>query len=420
MVELTNSFSSEWRDAIAPAIREWWTPRARVLLRIAILMLAVYAALKLGDEVRRMIWDFEEGSAWDLKFIQREVVQWFSGRPVYAEMDTAVYPPASLVLFYPFLGWLPLDSVRWLWMAATAAAIIWLIWLLARYTGVAAPSDRAMIALFLLAMNSTGVAFGIGQWILFILPFLLVGLFTLQDPVSWRRDLVVAGCLIAALAKPSISAPFLWLALFSPGGWRVLGLVTLGYGGLSLYAVSFQSAPLTVLFRDWIVQISSIAATQGYGNVSTWVSNLGFGEWSLFASLLVFLSIGLWAYRHRHSDLWLLLGIVALASRLWTYHQFADDVLILFPLIALFRIASRGRVENGNDVTAGLLLAAMMLFMLLPAQMLSFPSPWNFPFSIGHPLIWTIGLAFLLIQAQIKKRNSLDPTNYQAAPLKVG
>lgn len=79
MVELTNSFSSEWRDAIAPAIREWWTPRARVLLRIAILMLAVYAALKLGDEVRRMIWDFEEGSAWDLKFIQREVVQWFSG-----------------------------------------------------------------------------------------------------------------------------------------------------------------------------------------------------------------------------------------------------------------------------------------------------------------------------------------------------
>jgi hypothetical protein len=39
--------------------------------------------------------------------------------------------------------------------------------------------------------------------------------------------------------------------------------------------------------------------------------------------------------------LWLLLGVTALVARFWTYHRWYDDLLILLPMIALFRIAQQ-------------------------------------------------------------------------------
>lgn len=410
-----NSFTLDRRLAAATAIRNAWTRNEQTWMRVAIALLAICAALKLGDEVRRMIWDFEHGSSWDLKYAYRQVSVWFSGNSFYAELQ-ALYPPASYVLFYPFVGWLPIEQVRWLWMAATAATLAWLVYLLVKYSGAETRAERILIACFLLAMNSTGVAFGIGQWILFLLPFLLVGLFTLQQPVSWRRDLVAAACLTLTLIKPNISVPFFWLVLFASGGWRVLGLVALAYSGLSFLAASFQSTPLLDLIGEWTVQASTAAATQGYGNISIWLASLGLGRWALFGSLLVLIATGVWTWRHRELDLWLQLGVIAIAARLWTYHQIADDPLIMLPIIALFRIASRGAAEQGDDVIAGLLLAATMLLMLLPAQMYYSTPPLNLLFTIAHSLIWIIDLIFLVIHAERKIKGSLSPSPYQSQP----
>lgn len=400
MVELTNSFSSEWRDKIAPSIRGWWISHVLGLMRIAIVLLAISAIAKLGLEFWRLIWGQTLFAATDLEIAQRHVMTWFAGKSLDVDPVPLLYPPASMAILYPFIGWMSFDAARWFWAATTFAALVWTVYLLKKYGGAESHGELSLVALFLLAMNATGGTIGYGQLGVHILPFLIVGLFSLRQPTSWRRDIVAALALIAALVKPSIAVPFLWIVLFSPGGWRVLGLITLGYSAVTLLAASFQPAPLLILIRDWLGRSSLHATTVGYANVDIWLADLGLGQWALFGSIVVLIVVGVWIYLHRTDDLWLVLGVTAIAARIWTYHFPYDDMLILFPMIALFRIAKRGEAANGYDVVAGLLLAITMLLLLLPVGMFSLPPPWNYPFNIGHPLSWIIVLVFLIAYAQ--------------------
>lgn len=404
-------FSSDRRLAVFSAIRTTWMHHAQTYTLLAIALLCIYTAFKFADEFPRLLWDQTGSSAWDLRVIQREVVDWFSGRSIYTESDTAVYPPASLVLFYPFLGWLPFGWARLLWGATTIGVLIWLIYLIAMHSGTQAPTEIALVSLLFIAMNATGVTIGVGETILHLVPFLIAGLFAMQRPASWRRDIVAAFCMIVALLKPSVSVPFLWMVLFSADGWPVLGLTILGYGALTLFAASFQSTPLVLILQEWLASSTSLATREGYANLSIWLASVGLGQWMLPASLLVGIALGIWLYRHRTSDLWLLLGVTSIAARLWTYNHITSDVLIFFPLVALYRIAKRRESVHGDDVVAGLLLAATMLMMLIPAQIYFLTPPWNFPYTVGHPIIWIIVLAFLIYYASHEMKSSRVPAS---------
>lgn len=412
MSKSMNSPSMDWRNSIAPMIREGWIRRARTLMQLANALLAISAILKLGLEFGRLIWGQTNGAATDLSNFHRYVETWFAGKSLDADPVPLLYPPASMAILFPLLGWMPFDAARWFWAATTVAALIWLIYLLARYSGAETRAELALVALFLLAMNATGGTIGYGQLMVHILPFLIVGLFSLQQPPSWRRDIIAALCLIVTLVKPSVSVPFLWIVVFSAGGWRVLGLIAFGYGALTLFASTFQSTPLLILMRDWLARSSSHATTVGYANVNIWLADLGLSQWALLGSLLVLIAVGVWIYRHRHADLWLLLGVTAIAARLWTYHFPYDNMLIFFPMIALLRIAKRGERGLGEDVVAGILLAATTLLMLLPVGIFSLPSPWNYPFTIGHPLSWMVILVFLIVYTGRNVKTSSSTTNH--------
>jgi hypothetical protein len=85
-----------------------------------------------------------------------------------------------------------------------------------------------------------------------------------------------------------------------------------------------------------------------------------------------------------------------------------DDLLVLLPMVALFRIAKRGEAEGGSDLVAGVLLAVLVLAMLAPAR-LQFPSsPWLPLFVAGHVSVWLVVLLFLLRQARLN-RHALRP-----------
>lgn len=381
--------------------------------RSAIALLTIYAAFKLADEFPRLMWDQVGTGGIDLRLFHELVREWFAGNPIYAEFDRAVYPPASWLMLYPFLGWLPFEWARLFWAASIVAALFWIIYLFAKYSGTQTPSELALASLLLLAMNSTGVSIGVGQLILPLLPFLIVGVFALRQPPSWRRDIIAAACLTLTLIKPNISAPFLWLVLVSAGGARILGLIVGGYGALTLIAASFQSTTLPIVIGQWLTRISSFVLIAGYGNLSIWVSNLGFGQWALFVSLLALIAAGIWTFKHRDADPWLLLGVLAITARLWTYHDMPDDALIIIPMIALYRIAKCGDPTRADDVIAGLLLAATMLMMLMPAQIRFFPWPQNSPLVVGHPLIWIIDLAFLVHYTQRELKSSFSQANPQ-------
>jgi hypothetical protein len=325
-----------------------------------------------------------------------EVHRWFSGRPVYTALRTAAYPPASMVLLWPLLGWLDSTSARWLWAITTIAALGWLIVLLVGESGADTPFERLFVALMPLAIYPTGATIGNGQMIILLLPALVAGFVRFQkSPPGWRRDLMVAALLTITLVKPSISVPFFLILLFIPGTLRSITLVSIAYLVLTLFAASFQHPSLPTLLREWLPRVSGLAVNGGYADLPSLLRILGLENWSLPASLLVLAGLGVWIYYHRQGDLWLLLGVTGLIARSWTYHRWYDDVVILLPMVAFFRVAKQAFVVR-ERVIAGALLAITLLAMLAPGGFYLFPPPWNILYVVGQIVVWIIGLIFLL------------------------
>jgi len=109
-----------------------------------------------------------------------------------------------------------------------------------------------------------------------------------------------------------------------------------------------------------------------------------------------------WIYRHRQKDIWLLLGVTALVTRFWTYHRWYDDLLILLPMIALFRVTKQAPGTK-DGITASVILAITLLFMLAPGGLYLFPPPWNMLYVVGQIIVWFVGLTFLLNLTQRKR-----------------
>jgi hypothetical protein len=378
-------------------IRNWWILHHTTFLRLAIVLMAVLALLKLGTEFWRLLLDTGPNGAKDLRYLHELVYRWFTGRHVYSDLKTAVYPPASYVILWPLLGWLAVTPARWLWAVTSAGALVALAYLTVRKSGAETPLERAFVVLMLLSMNATGVTIGNGQLILHLLPLLITGLcMAHRIRNSWVGDLLIAGLVLVTLVKPSVTVPFLWIILIYPSKLRLALLISSGYIALTFFAGSFQDLGLLRLLQEWLASASAEAVKGGYADFHIWLSILGLKEWILPASLLMLAALGGWTYRYREMDLWLLLAVSALVARLWTYHRLYDNLLLLLPEVALFRITKQERFSNGDDLVAGVLLGLVLLVMLAPARLLIYPSPWDWVYKAGQPIIWIGVLIFLL------------------------
>jgi hypothetical protein len=208
--------------------------------------------------------------------------------------------------------------------------------------------------------------------------------------------------MLITFVKPNISALFFWILLFVPGRLRPAALVSLGYLVLTFFAASFQSASLPMLLREWLAHVSGLAMSGGTADLPSWLRNLGLENWSPLASLLVLAVLGIWIHRHRQQDIWLLLGVTALVTRFWTYHRWYDDLLLLLPMVALFRVAKRASLDK-DRVLAGALLAITLLVMLAPGGLYLLPPPWNMLYVTVQVIVWIMGLIFLVVMTQRQK-----------------
>jgi hypothetical protein len=398
-----------WRRSLGPALRNWWGERRILLMRVAVVLLVVCAAVKLGMDVPRLLWAPPRPNAVDLALRHREVHAWFAGQPVYRELKRAIYPPATYVMLWPFVGWLDLAPARWLWAATALSLLAGLAFFAIRGSGATTPLERALAALLAIGMNATGMAVGNGQLTLHVLVPLIAAAFLLRrGPDRWGRDIVAALLLLFSLVKPSISVPFFPLALLC-GGVRVLLLVAAGYAALTLMAAWFQPDGVLVLFSDWMKLSLAESAGFGYANLHSWLGAVGLQRWDLWASFLALAALSAWVYRHRRADAWLLIGVTALVARLWMYHQLYDDVLILLPMIALFRIAKWAVSPPGRGLLAGVLLTIATAAMLMPTRFGLSSSPWQPLFSGAHAAVWLVVLVFLLQQASLELRTPREP-----------
>ncbi len=362
-------------------------------------VLAAAAVQRLGDGFAHLL--LGAAPPIDLHYRWTEVQRWFAGEPVYHE-GFAVYPPASYPLLWPLLGWLDFEAARWLWAITAGAGLAWLARTAARESG---PHGRAALLVAALvplaAYASRGVIVN-GQIALHLLPLALGGLLLLhRRPPSLARDLAGAALLVAAVAKPTLTAPFVWIALTVERPVRPAAMIGLGYLALTAFAAAFQpggAVEIAGRFARGAVSDVLRAAPDAHGNVHTWLAALGL-PWAVApVSLAILAALGLFVHLSRRADLWVRVGAAALVARMWAFHYRYDDVLVAVALVPLARMVAAGRRPAPADRPALTLLILAGASILMPASLLSPPAPWR-AIEAAQAGIWLATLGFLVRRA---------------------
>ena len=97
------------------------------------------------------------------------------------------------------------------------------------------------------------------------------------------------------------------------------------------------------------------------------------------------------------------MGVAALVARFWTYHMWYDDILILLPMVALFRIATRCSSPTATELLAGSLFAITLLTMIAPGGLYLLPTPWNTLYVALQTIVWVAVLIFLFYHARLER-----------------
>jgi len=322
---------------------------------------AVAIALMTYAAVTRLVPEFEQlvrgsnaaGAAVDLRAFHRIVNLWFAGDKTVGT-QFIVYPPASLIMLWPFVGWVDFESARLLAAIANGVVVVAFAALLAREAGARDPFAVAFVLLLVLSTKATGQTIGNGQITLYTIASLTAGLIILgREPRGVAWDLLGSALVLFSLVKPNVSAPFFWIVLFAPRRrWPAL-LVVAGYALITLFALHLADRSLWEVARTWAASSGKTAARAGNGNVSRWLAMGGLHRFVVATNIATLLALGGWLAWCRKADLWLRIGATAAFTRLWTYHYFYDDVLLLLPMIALARVATSERWMPGHRVLAG-------------------------------------------------------------------
>ena len=416
---------TKWLRNIYLAIDSLWSRNRQTILALAIGLMTGFGVRFLFYEFQRLLRYQGVMAAIDLKQRYQEVQAWFAGEPVYGQIDTAVYPPASYALLQPFLGYPSFTFVRWIWGVTTVAALIGLIYLSIKATKARGSLEAGFVAVMVLSMYATGETVGNGQLTIHVLAALVAGM-TLFNQPGRSPKLIASALFIAALVKPNLTIPFFLIVLIVFGIGPAL-MVSLGYVLIALVGGIFQAGNIFSLYHDWLLLgaegaewgsagggSSADGATfaVGYANIHNWLGALGLNEWNLVASLLVLLALGFWIYLHRSVDLWILLGVTAIAARLWTYHLVYDDLLVLLPMLALFRITKQN-LSHFIRVLSGTLLGVAVVASITAPRFRLYPYPWDLPFKVGQLTVWVMMLIFLIYLAWYQKQAKISPINYQ-------
>ena len=405
--------------SLPAAVQQVWDRHGHSVLRVAVPLMVVAAVVWLGYQFWRLLWDPNPTAAIDLKQRMTELRAWHAGEATYGELVTAVYPPASYVTLWPFLGWPSVSAARWIWAVTAAACLVWLVGILLREYRCEKPWERAFVVVLPLSMYATGATIGNGQLLVHVLPVLLAGLLLLRRPKTWARDVLCGGLIMAALVKPNATAPFFWIVLLVPGGFRAAILGALGYVGLTLLAASFQNATAAELLVDWFMQAETGVAwgneRGGYANQSQWLARIDLADWTTEASLAVLAGWGIWTYAHRRISLWILIGTTAVIARFWTYHPWYDDLLLLLPMFALFLITKRAPSPRLR-VAAGILVGCSLASLLAPGGLYLLPTPWRTLYVAFQIATWSLMFILLVAHAWRLRKTAVNPQAKHASP----
>jgi len=389
---------------------------------LAVVLMTGAGMHRLVTQTARLLSNTHSAAAVDLVIRYRELALWFSGKPLYDQLNSAVYPPASYLMLWMLIGWAPIGFAKWVWAVTCFAALAAAAWLFVVSGKARTPLQRAILMLIPLSTYASAITIGNGQLDIYVL-FGLVGAFVILELGQGRMcyDCLAALCVLVALIKPNMSAPFFWIILFTPGRIRSAMIIAVVYVALGLIAAVFQDGSFFTLHWQWVTLAQSgaqygstvDAQTHGsinaYGTIHDLLGMLGLSSMNTLASLAILAGFGGWVYLYRKVNLWLLVGVAAIVTRFWTYHRVYDDIIMVLPMLSLFRIANQSPVSPRQSLMASSLLAISIVAIVIPASLLSFPTPWPHLFIALQVTVWITMMVFLLVIARVEKKAGKPP-----------
>lgn len=337
---------------------------ARLLAWTFLAACALLGAKRIAWQTRALAVVEPYPAAVDLKLRYAETQGWWDGRPVYGERRDADYPPASYVMFWPFLRPWSLPTARALWCAVNLVALAALSWIFARAVP-AEPRRRVLAGLLPFFATPSAATIGAGQVGLVVLAATLAAILLAEHAGRRATRLPSAALAWLGLAKPSVTVPLTLALLGSTPGWWAAVLSGAAYAGATAAACAAQPVALRECLGGWIRQGLGFA-DMGYGNLATWANAAGHPRWILPLAAAAFAGAATWLWRHRRAGLWTKLGVLGCVARLWTYHNPVDDLLIYLPIVALLGARQSPRQQALADGLAG----AAVVCLLLPTRLI--------------------------------------------------
>ena len=414
----------------------------------AIAFMAALSTAWLGYEFWRLLWQpVADNGAVDLLYRYEEVTSFVSGIPVYWHLSDAVYPPASYLMMWPLIGWLPEWAVRPVWAITTIVCLALIVVQIFHITQPQQLATKVFLALLPLCLYATGATIGNGQIVIHLLPCLLGSFLLLQQTlptqkalpaqktsaqnITWQSRGILSLLMLLALVKPNVAAPFFWILVFKTP--LCAALTATSYGLLTLFSTVFQpefDGPIH-LFKAWLNMgmagvyygATPYVEYEGGGSIASSVtahSAIGwlnfdqldfveFSGWNQSVSLAMLFVLGIWTYRNRDRNIWILASVAAIVSKYWTYHGWYDDLVLLVPMLVLFQLShweSRSQPVdkqiNKKRTYARVLFVAMFVVMLAPGGSYLFEQPWRSLYLILQTVVIFSTLLFLTCGVKLK------------------
>jgi hypothetical protein len=383
----------------------------RGALWVAIAGMAVVAMGRWYTALFLLLFSSEERAAVDLLQRWNETRRWFAGQPFASLPFHMAYPPETYLVLWPVLGHLSPTAARWLWAALMLASFAWLTTLLIRASGATRLEEQIFWVALVLSAQATTLVIANGQLAFLILPPLIAAvLLSFRRPRRLRTDLAIAGLGLVALVKPTIAAPFCWAYLFcAPTLWPG-ALIIVGYTVLTLIATAFQPLSLKELARQYMESTQGFDAGWGYGSLHSLFGLHGLHQWVVPSALAALVGLGIWVYRNRRNDPWLILAVTALVARFWTYHQIYDDLLVLVPLVYLVRFAHERRGSRGWRSAVGAVVAVAAFVLVAPGRWFFLPDSAEPVLNTIRTITWLAVLGAVLLVSRAMRTPATNPS----------
>lgn len=321
-----------------------------------------------------------------------------SGLPAPTDVD---YPPWSYLAGFLFF-WPSWPTVRFWYGLINLLCLGYIVFFLFRFTRGEAPEDRALLLLSITAISAFCTTIGTGNYGVIILALL----FAWADAEEARRDFPGGLFLGVAALKPNMCGPFLLVPMFQ-GRIRVLigAAIYLGLASCVIWSLT-KTNPIIMMIQ--MIHAARRFPTEDAGPLIAFVS-IGV-PYAIALPVTIFVSLAIFApliMSNRNSGPLVTFAIAGVASRLWTYNPNYSNMILVFLLLALWRL---NRARPSGHIFAIFIVTASSLWV--PPSF----SNWRV-YQVAEILIWSVSLAFLLYSWPIEPQSEILLVNWFPARL---